>query len=723
MRFALVAPPAVLLAALLTAGPATQSRNDTTPAAEAFRVSVDLVVHDRKGRPVTDLTLADFEVLEDGVTQRVDQFAVFAPEASVPTAPPSPVAPSPAGNEDGAPAAGQSQAPTTIALVFDRLSTEGRVAAQKAAHQYLVEKRRPSDVIGVFSVEGTLVVLQDFTSDDDALAAAVDAVAVRAGHAGAPLVDLYRASASRSAAASAAMGAYLSTPTPRDAASGTAKAALGMIATRLGFAQRMAEVFEQLQRDASGYATSHALTAIIDALGAVEGRKAIVLFSEGLFKTDATEARFLSVVHGATRSGVGVYAVDASGLHVETFESATRTQLNAAAALSREAVVSAESGEVGPLMTSLERTADMVRFNPQASLKWISDQTGGFFVRDTNDLAGALDRIGSDVRFYYLLGYTPSNEVFDGRFRKIEVKTKRKDLRVRARSGYFAVRSEGAVLAHVAPALALLENGQRPHAFPLFARAIPFPEAEGPARVSVVATVPIEGLSGLAGRKRNFALDLTLLARIRDARGEPVEALSRRVALTRDELSEATGICHLLRDTWLPAGRYTVEIAAQEANSDAASVVVGELEVPVAARGLDQVQVILVRGAAPPEDAGPDLTEEHPLRFGEVVVFPGAGEPLPVRSGKAPLYQVIVPATAEVRELVGRTEVWRGDDLLGAGALVWQAPDHGWQRHVAELPAADLAPGTYELRVLVSDGSHERILSLPFEVAGSVGGE
>ena len=67
-------------------------------------------------------------------------------------------------------------------------------------------------------------------------------------------------------------------------------------------------------------------------------------------------------------------------------------------------------------------------------------------------------RIGSDLRSYYLLGYTPKNEPFDGRFRKIAVRVKRKGVDVRARSGYFAVRSAGPVLAHVAPALALLER-------------------------------------------------------------------------------------------------------------------------------------------------------------------------------------------------------------------------------------------------------------------------
>lgn len=122
--------------------PATQETPPQFPV-ESARVTVDVVVHDRQGRPVTDLTAADFEVLEDGVPQRVDQF--------VPAVLPSPEASGAAGqmvlSADGR---GDEATPTAadapsghaaIALVFDRLSTQGRVAAQEAARD-LVEHGR-----------------------------------------------------------------------------------------------------------------------------------------------------------------------------------------------------------------------------------------------------------------------------------------------------------------------------------------------------------------------------------------------------------------------------------------------------------------------------------------------------------------------------------------------------------------------------------------------------
>jgi hypothetical protein len=59
-------------------------------------------------------------------------------------------------------------------------------------------------------------------------------------------------------------------------------------------------------------------------------------------------------------------------------------------------------------------------------------------VIDTNDLAAGMRRIVDDVSAYYLLGYYSTNTAHDGRFRRIEVKSKTPGLQLRARRGYVA---------------------------------------------------------------------------------------------------------------------------------------------------------------------------------------------------------------------------------------------------------------------------------------------
>ncbi len=73
-------------------------------------------------------------------------------------------------------------------------------------------------------------------------------------------------------------------------------------------------------------------------------------------------------------------------------------------------------------------------------LQKLSGETGGrvIQVKNENDTSIAFQRIASELRTQYLLGYTPSNTKLDGTFRKIEVKVPNKDVKVNARRGYYA---------------------------------------------------------------------------------------------------------------------------------------------------------------------------------------------------------------------------------------------------------------------------------------------
>jgi len=70
----------------------------------------------------------------------------------------------------------------------------------------------------------------------------------------------------------------------------------------------------------------------------------------------------------------------------------------------------------------------------------LSDETGGrvIVVSSEKKLAEAFDEISEELRSQYTLGYYPTNNQRDGKFRKIKVETANHDLRVLARKGYYA---------------------------------------------------------------------------------------------------------------------------------------------------------------------------------------------------------------------------------------------------------------------------------------------
>jgi Ca-activated chloride channel homolog len=84
------------------------------------------------------------------------------------------------------------------------------------------------------------------------------------------------------------------------------------------------------------------------------------------------------------------------------------------------------------------------RLEQRMKLTQLADATGGlaFFPATQKEIDKAYEQVLGDVNARYLLGYTSSNQTNDGRWRKLEVRLNRPDLKttkVRARKGYFAV--------------------------------------------------------------------------------------------------------------------------------------------------------------------------------------------------------------------------------------------------------------------------------------------
>jgi VWA domain-containing protein len=84
---------------------------------------------------------------------------------------------------------------------------------------------------------------------------------------------------------------------------------------------------------------------------------------------------------------------------------------------------------------------DQAYFTADSYLRELADRSGGQVQRaDTLAmLPQAFAAIAAELRTQYLLGYYPTNRAKDGKYRKIQVKTTRKDIAVRARPGYSAV--------------------------------------------------------------------------------------------------------------------------------------------------------------------------------------------------------------------------------------------------------------------------------------------
>lgn len=707
----------VLCAAVMVPAPSAQQAGQP-PAQRATgvvservtAVLVDVVVRDKRGMPVKDLTQADFQITEDGVDQTVTSFApVF--EGTM-AAPPEAVA--------GAPAAPAKDAigssvpvnstPPVTALVFDRLSPEARQLAVNAAQRYFGTKEEAPGYVGIFGVDLALTPYAPFTRDVRLLRQGLDRMASRASASFNSAEQRERKANLDQRAAGAAQAATAGAAAAGRGGGGTAIGGASVEAQLAQMQSNMIRDFDVMERDQQGYSTTNGLFSIISTLQRLPGRKSLVLFSEGLAIPPAVQRLFLGVVDAANRANVSIYTMDAAGLRAESDQAKIRDEVNRAAGAGG-GILSTNTG--GALSKDFEHNEDVLRQDAHSGLGQLAQRTGGVLFENTNNLRPAFDRIESDQRNYYLLGYTPANEKFDGSFRTIDVKVKRPGVVVAARKGYYALHNAGGLPVNTweAPALGALEQKPLPNAFPFRAGALLFPERDRPGLVAVVAnakTAPFTFQPSSDGK--TYSSDFAMLTRFLDARNEIARKVSQHYEVNGPiaELERAKqGEVIFYREPELPPGVYTMETIAYDSLSGSASVRLSTVEVPKTdptALRLSSIVLVQRTEKVPPQDRRAD----NPLLVGDVLLYPNLGEPVSKAAKQVAFYFAVYPAAGKPAPECVLELLDQNGSSVGRLPLQLGTPDgSGRVQQVGRLPLDAFAPGSYELRIDVKQGSEQ----------------
>ena len=107
-----------------------------------------------------------------------------------------------------------------------------------------------------------------------------------------------------------------------------------------------------------------------------------------------------------------------------------------------ETTIFAISTKAGLLSTVVGVDAGTVKGKSDKALDRLADETGGaaFFTGDMLSLERSLNTIAKELRAQYLITYRPTNDKYDGSYRKVDVKlTSRDGLKLRTKKGYKAV--------------------------------------------------------------------------------------------------------------------------------------------------------------------------------------------------------------------------------------------------------------------------------------------
>jgi VWFA-related protein len=386
---------------------------------------VDVVATDRGGEPVLDLQRGDFAVTEDGVPQEIVAFeAVHRPvsAAAAPAAGPTPI-PEPRSTSNLRP---PGREPASFVIVFDELhlGPAEAVRARTAVADFLGNGVADGDRVAlVGTAEGTRWTVR-IPEGREALRQALDRLQPRLVNETVRdrMTDFEAMRIDRERdpiVTDVVMRRLLDTgEILRDTASSGNPA--------LPEADQVDGWRSDVQSRAAGvYARAAArneqalgvVARALEALGGERGRKSLVFASGGMIQ-DPRLGIYRQVVSEARRVNAAVYFLDARGLSA------------APAGMQGEIGTRTEFRDLGSWFTEARERGE--------GSEALAADTGGFSLRDRNDLAAGLARIGRESRSYYLLGYAPSNRKADGRFRTIDVKVAREGVRLRARRGYYA---------------------------------------------------------------------------------------------------------------------------------------------------------------------------------------------------------------------------------------------------------------------------------------------
>jgi VWFA-related protein len=733
MRFVIIALVTVLVGA---ASPRAQQRPaqaaPDTFVSRTTAILVDVVVRDKKGRPVLDLKSSDFQILEDGVRQDVGSFALINRGSGIGIG----VKFKEAGDTtlvdsrtpEVVPPKDEDELPASTAIIFDALSPDALSMSQRAALGYLPPDGRSGARVAIFATVPSMQILQPYTQDIAAIRNGIRAV-TSAGTMAADMkkdrmASLYEqratveGQADRLAQLASGGGAGLQQV-------GAAIGQLEMEARLVQGNMRLIQAFDSIDRDHRGHGAMNTLLTAIDSLSVRPGRKTVVLFSEGLPSSPALQNQMQRIIEVANHANVTVYAVDASGLRVTSTLEDTRQEIDQVGTDRLRQVSLGRDTAEGPYTRMLERTEDLLRMDPQGGLARLAEDTGGFLIRDTNDIASAFRRIDEDSRIHYLLTYTPGNDNFDGKYRAIDVKVERPGVQVFARKGYRAVRSSSLMRppAYEAPAVAMLDSGRLPNAFPVRAGGLVFPNRQGTAVVPIIVKVNTSSLAfEVDGARATYSGQVAVVARIRDARGDVIHKLSQQYVLSGDEKDvEAARRGEILfyREPKLPPGVYELESIVYDIVSNKASARVSTITVPEFGRGgLQMSSVMIVAKTEKVDEVSP--ATEAPLYFGNILLYPNLGDPVDkLADGELAFYFSLYPDKGRAVTKATLSLLRNGRQVAEAPLEVGESPQSAERvQHVGKLPLAALPAGTYELKVSVSDGRSSQARSAYFTIAG-----
>ncbi len=402
MRWAQLALCPILTLAAAASGQAANtgsSKPADTFSTTSRNVVLDVVVIDRNGNAVHGLKAHDFIILENGASQGVKAFEEHRPDAPSTT----PFVPVKLPPDTYTNYLASSGAGTVNIILFDSLNTD-RLNLTSARQQLLsyLSTLPPNTRVALFTLDGELHLIHGFTEDNQALIEAAQQLSSRPNP------------TERSA---------------RDVTNDLAEARFTKIASNpkmYAALSRFLWTDQDSKVESRTLMTMEALNQLARSMAIFPGRKNLIWISDGIpFDPAETNPQLQKTAALLAETQIAVYPIDVRGL----------PWLGADGYAFSQDVYAPWGGEYSERSGQKEELSQV-----HETMLNIAQLTGGRAYFNNNDIPGQIQDIVNSGSNYYTLAYRPENQDWNGKFRKVSVKTLQTNAKVRCRPGYYAVK-------------------------------------------------------------------------------------------------------------------------------------------------------------------------------------------------------------------------------------------------------------------------------------------
>jgi VWFA-related protein len=360
-------------------------------------VLVNVVAHDKHGNLIKDLKKEDFTLYEDGKKQelasfdfeKVDEMVLAGAAGTTVT-----------GTADKNDAGGllnkkaqkslDARDRRLMLMFFDfsAMEPDDIDRSVDAAKKYVQSKMQPADMVALMSLSTNLQLDLDFTDDKEKILGKLSAYNGSQGQ------GFENGTEGSSEGTAETSGSYTADDTDYNTFSADRKLL--------------------------------ALESVMQGMGKIPQKKSLIYFSNGITQSGIdNQSALREATAAAVRANVSIYPVDVRGL--SAFPPGGQAQ---------SASLHGQSAYTGASVLNDLNGNDA----SQETLYTLAADTGGKAFMDTNDLSGVFSVVQKDTSAYYVLGYTSSNHLRDGRYRRLKVQVNRPDAKLEYRAGYYADR-------------------------------------------------------------------------------------------------------------------------------------------------------------------------------------------------------------------------------------------------------------------------------------------